>query len=123
MEHEKPYSVYIQTDDQGRVIGINSDAFLPSTDGWEKVAEGHGDKFHHAQGHYLPGPLMDDDGIYRYKLVDGAAVERTQDEMDGDYVPPVQSSSIETRVEQVESKTAELEESLDMLLAGVTGDE
>ncbi len=117
------YTVYIKTDDKGLIIAVNSDAFLPSTDGWEKVAQGHGDKFHHAQGNYLPGPLMDDDGIYRYKLVDGAAVERTQDEMDGDYVPPVQSSSIETRVEQVESKTAELEESLDMLLAGVTGDE
>lgn len=117
------YIVYVKTDNGGRVIAVNSDDFLSDTTGWSKVDEGYGDRYHHAQGHYLPLPLRTDNGVCRYKLVDGAIVERTQEELDGDYVPPVQSASIETRVEQVEGKTAELEESLDMLLSGVTTDE
>lgn len=51
--------------------------------------------------------------------------------IDGEYVydprpvpePPVPTEPIEKRVETVEGKTAELEESLDMLLSGVTSDE
>lgn len=49
MEHEnKPYSVYIKTDESGRITAINSDAFLTSFEGWQKVAEGTEDKHHHA---------------------------------------------------------------------------
>lgn len=84
----KPYSVYVHTDDTGRITDINSSAFLPSPDGWTKIDEGFGDKYHHAQSHYFPDSLWDERGIYRYKVVDGAAVERTQEEMDGDYTPP-----------------------------------
>lgn len=83
------YGVYVRTDDAGRVTAINSDAFLLDTDGWTKIDEGYGDRCHHAQGNYLPGPLWDDRGVCRYKLVDGKAVERTQAEMDADYTPPV----------------------------------
>lgn len=82
------YLVYIRVDDAGRVVGINSSAFLTDTDGWVQIDQGHGDRYHHAQGNYLPGPLMDERGVYRYKLADGAVVERTQEEMDGDWVEP-----------------------------------
>lgn len=44
----KLYSVYIKTDESGRITAINSDAFLTSFEGWQKVAEGYGDKHHHA---------------------------------------------------------------------------
>jgi hypothetical protein len=89
MEFEmQPYEVYVKTDAEGRIITIYSDAFLHDTDGWVKIDEGFGDRFHHAQGNYLPKPIMDDRGIYRYKLVDGVPVERTQEEMDADYDPP-----------------------------------
>lgn len=49
----------------------------------------------HAQGNYLPGPVTDERGIPRYKLVDGEVVERTQEEMDADYVPPMVKPSAE----------------------------
>ena len=82
------YIVYIRVDDAGRVVDINSSAFVQDTDGWVQIDSGHGDRYHHAQGNYLPRPLMDERGVYRYKLADGAVVERTQEEMDADWVEP-----------------------------------
>lgn len=84
----QPYGVYVKTDDKQRIIAINSDAFLPDTDRWARIDEGFGDRFHHAQGNYLDKPIMDERGIFRYKLEDGVPVERTQEEMDADYNPP-----------------------------------
>ena len=82
------YDVYVKPDEAGRITAINSSAFLSDTDGWVKIDHGESDKFHHAQGNYFPKPIMDERGVYRYKLVDGEAVERTQEEMDADYTPP-----------------------------------
>ena len=84
------YKVYVKTDPQNRITAINSAAFLPDTDGWEQIDEGDGDKFHHAQGNYFPQPIMTMEGVYRYKLVDGKAVERTAEEIqaDIDALPP-----------------------------------
>lgn len=84
----QPYGVYVKTDEQQRIIAINSDAFLPDTDGWTRIDEGFGDRFHHAQCNYLDKPIRDRRFICRYKLVDGKPVERTQEEMDADYDPP-----------------------------------
>lgn len=98
------YSVYVKTDENNRITAINSDAFLSSLDGWVKIDEGNGDKFHHAQGNYLPGPLTDNRGVYRYKLVDGKAVERTQEEMDADYAPPEVEPTDAERILKLESE-------------------
>ena len=76
--------VLVQTDDAGRVTAINSDAFV-SGDGWTQIDEGEGDRYRHAQNNYLTHTLADDRGVYRYKLVDGLVVQRTQAEMDADY--------------------------------------
>ena len=76
--------VLVQTDDAGRVTAINSDAFV-SGDGWTAIDEGEGDRYRHAQNNYLLKPLTDERGVYRYKLVDGLVVQRTQAEMDADY--------------------------------------
>ena len=76
--------VLVQTDDVGRVTAINSDAFV-SGDGWTAIDEGEGDRYRHAQNNYLLKPLTDERGVYRYKLVDGLVVQRTQAEMDADY--------------------------------------
>jgi len=124
MESEnKPFSVYIKTDDQGRVIGINSDAFLSSLDGWEKIAEGHGDKFHHAQGNFFPLPLTDENGVFRYKLENGQPIERTQEEMDADYtqpedVPATDAGNLAAEVEALRESNAQLQEALELLLSG-----
>lgn len=84
----KPYGVYVMADDSSRIVAVNSDAFLAETVGWTKIDEGYGDKYHHAQGNYFPLPIIDERGVYRYKLVDGVAIERTAEEMAAD-VPPV----------------------------------
>ena len=105
---EQPYKVLVRTDDVGRVTEINSSAFVQDEDGWTEIDSGLGDRYHHAQGNYLPLPLMDERGIYRYKLVDGEAVERTQEEMDSDYTPPEQKPTTEQRVDALETTTDDI---------------
>lgn len=119
----KPYIVYVRTDDAGNIAAVHSSAFLSDAAGWTEVDSGFGDRCHHAQGNYFSKPIRDERGICRYKLADGVPVERTPEEMDADYTEPEQPVTIEKRVETVEGKTAELEESLEMLLSGVTEDE
>lgn len=105
--------VYIKTDDAGRITNVNSSTFLTDTAGWTFIAEGTGDRYHHAQGNYFPLPFFDERGVYQYKLVDGQVWERTQEEMDADYAAANVEPSTEERI-------AELEEALDLLLSGVT---
>ena len=100
----QPYIVYVRTDDAGRITSINSSAFLPSPNGWTEIDSGYGDKYHHAQGNYFPQPIIDERGICRYKLVDGKPVERTQEEMDADYVPPEVKPTDAERISQLESE-------------------
>lgn len=117
------YTVYIRTDEQGRITDITSDAFLESTQGWTAIDSGYGDKYHHAQGNYFDKPLCDERGIYRYKayqFVDAPAgkiiarffkngeeyviLERAQEEMDADYVPPEVKPTDTERILQLESE-------------------
>ena len=115
------YIVFVKIDSAGRIIDINSDAFLSSLDGWMEIDSGAGDKYHHAQGNYLPKPIMDDYGVYRYKLVDGKPVERTQAEMEADRQGEGEPShTLESRVETLETRNADLAEAVDMILSGVT---
>ena len=81
----QPYRVLVRVDDAGRVVAINSSAFVADTGGWVEIDSGWGDRYHHAQGNYLDKPLMDERGVYRYKLVDGKVLERTPEEMDADW--------------------------------------
>ena len=83
MPEPDPYHVYVQTDEQGRIIAVNSSAFVPAEWGTE-IDSGFGDRFHHAQGNYFLQPIYTRDGIPRYKLVDGAAQERTEEEIEAD---------------------------------------
>ena len=107
-----PYAVLVRTDEQNRIREINSSAFVADANGWTKIAEGWGDKYHHAQGNYLPKPLMDERGVYRYKLEEGQAVERTQEEMDADYTPPEEIPSLESRVGGLETEVQSIKTGL-----------
>ena len=100
----KPYIVYVKTDDANRITAVNSNTFLTDTDGWTEIDSGYGDKYHHAQGNYFDKPLYDERGICRYKLVNGRPVERTQEEMDADYVPPEVKPTDAERILQLESE-------------------
>lgn len=100
----QPYIVYVKVDESNRVTSINSSAFLADVTGWTEIDSGYGDKYHHAQGNYFDKPLYDERGICRYKLVDGKPVERTQEEMDADYVPPEVKPTDAERISQLESE-------------------
>ena len=102
------YIVYVKTNSNGYITAVNSSAFLPDITGWTQIDEGYGDKYHHAQGNYFPQPIMDDRGIYRYKLADGKAVERSQEEMDADYVPTEVKPTTEQRVDTLEATTDDI---------------
>ena len=104
----QPYIVYVRTDDTERITGVNSSAFLRDITGWIEIDQGFGDKYHHAQGNYFDKPLCDERGIYRYKLVNGRPVERTQEEMDADYVPPEVKPTTEQRVDTLEATTDDI---------------
>ena len=105
---EQPYKVLVRVDDAGRVVEINSDAFITDTGGWVEIDSGFSDRHHHAQGNYMPWPLIDERGIYRYKLVDGKPIERTAEEMDADYTPPEQRPTTEQRVDALETTTDDI---------------
>ena len=81
------YKVYVRTDEQDCIVAINSSAFLADTEGWTQIDEGAGDRYHHAQGNYLDGPLMDEQCRYRYKLENGSVVARTAEELAADVLP------------------------------------
>ena len=100
----RSYIVYVKVDESNRVMSINSSEFLADVTGWAEIDSGFGDKYHHAQGNYFDKPLCDERGIYRYKLVDGKPVERTQEEMDADYVPPEVKPTDTERILQLESE-------------------
>ena len=104
----QPYIVYVITDEAGRITAINSSAFLSDATDWVQIDSGYSDKYHHAQGNYLDKPLYDKRCICRYKLVDGKPVERTQEEMDADYLPPEPKPSTEERVAQLEAQNETL---------------
>ena len=78
---DEVYAVYVKADAAGYVLAVNSSAFLTDPTGWAQIDEGTGDRYHHAQGNYFPNFIMTEGGAYRYKLVDGVAVECTAEEI------------------------------------------
>ena len=112
----EPYKVFVLMDAESRVTAINSSAFVDG-DGWTQIDEGYGDRCHHAQNNYLTKPLKDERGVYRYKLVDGVVVQRTQAEMDADFdALPAPPLTTEERVNNVEQRTDALESANDDLI-------
>lgn len=92
------YRVYAKINESGSTVETNSSAFLSDTTDWIQIDEGTGDRYHHAQNNYFPKPKYDDRGIPRYAYVkdgDPKWRERTAEEMDADYVPPVYKPSAE----------------------------
>lgn len=89
--------VYIKIDSENRVTAVNSEIFISDTSGWVEIDNGDGDRFAHAQGNYLPKPITDDNGVYRYKFENGAVCERSADEtaVDMPFPEPVPPTNAE----------------------------
>ena len=89
--------VYVRTDARGRIICCEGGYTTPEDlSGWTEIDEGTGDRYNLAQSNYFPGGLYTADGIPLYKLADGKAVARTEDEIQTDrasIVPPPQAPS------------------------------
>ena len=108
IEQLPPWKVLVRTDNMGRVVAINSSAFVQDTNGWVEIDAGYGDRFHHAQRNYLPKPIYEERGIPVYKYVDGEVVERSAAEIDADYHEPIPKPS-ETDIALVELAALESE--------------
>ena len=91
---QQNYEVYVKTDNQKRIIAINSSAFIDDLTDWIKIDEGLCDKYHHAQNNYFDKSLYTADGVPRYKLVDGKAVERTSEEISAERLEPLKEIRI-----------------------------
>lgn len=66
----KPIKVYFKYNRDKYVTDIQSEIYLDNTAGWHYLTSGIGDKFAHAQTAMLSKPLKDDDGNYRYTIMD-----------------------------------------------------
>lgn len=84
--------VYVYTDEKGRITrceGGYTIGIIKDFAGWTFIDEGNGDRYNLCQSHYFEGGLYTEDGIPRYKLVEGKAQERTEEEIraDRDAIP------------------------------------
>lgn len=64
---DRKVGVFVKTNSEGFITAINSDLFIDNFDGWEKIDEGEGDRFVHAQTAFFDEPIIDCFGNYRYK--------------------------------------------------------
>ena len=80
--------VYIKIDSENRVTAVKSEIFISDTSDWVEIDNGDGVRFVHAQGNYLPKPITDENGVYRFKFENGAICERSEGEMAADMPVP-----------------------------------
>lgn len=76
--------VFIKIDSKNRITAVNSEIFISDFSGWTEIDNGDGDRFVHAQGNYFPKPIIDVNGVYRYKFENSEISERSADEMAAD---------------------------------------
>ena len=75
------YKVYVSLQD-GYITSINSEIFLSQEEiqAMIEIDKGQGDKYAHAQSQYLEKGLVDEQGRYNYKYVNGKAVEVAEED-------------------------------------------
>lgn len=114
MEMQKS-KVYVLPDSSGyitRIDGGYTIGNIKDFTGWVLIDEGYGDRFNLCQGNYFPQPIITMGGAYRYKLADGKPVERTQEEMDADYIEPKQIPTQNDIIEAQVTYTAMMTDTL-----------
>ena len=75
------YKVYVSLQN-GYITSINSEIFLSEEEmsTMTEIDKGQGDKYAHAQSQYLEKGLVDEQGRYNYKYVEGKVVEVAEEE-------------------------------------------
>ncbi len=78
--------VYALPDERSRILRIEGQYSLPDDlTGWVLIEEGPScDRLNLAQSHYFPEGIYTEDGIPKYKLVNGQPQERTEEEIEAD---------------------------------------
>lgn len=109
------YKVYVKTNADGIITAVNSSAFLSDTTGWTEIDEGTGDRYHHAQGHYLDKSLTDENGIYNYLLIGGKPVLRSEEHKQ----PELDRINAAAEIAQLKQKLAETDYIAAKLAEGV----
>jgi len=118
---ETASAVLIRTDEQGRIVAIISSDFLEDTEGWRRIDEGYGSRYRHAQTQYLPGGLRDENGCCRWKLEGGQPILRSAEEIAAD-LPALPFEPDADDIARLSMRMDSFDQSLDMLLMGVTED-
>lgn len=115
--------VYILTDEAGRVLRLEGEYSLPADlTGWTLIEEGEPcDRLNLAQSHYLDGPLFTHDGLYRYKLVDGAVVERSEEELEAEREELPEPETAPEENAALKAQLASLQDTVDTLVLDVLG--
>lgn len=74
---EEKSRVFILTDEENNIVRLEGEYSLPNDlTGWILIEEGEpSDRLNLAQTHYLDKPLMNEEGNYNYKYIDGKIVE------------------------------------------------
>lgn len=106
---DEKYIVYVRADETGRIVEINSSAFLVDTEGWTAIDEGYGDKYHHAQGNYFPLPLYGTNGCANYKLADGTPALRTEAEKAAESAAQVRQAVLKGVITEAQYKKITVE--------------
>lgn len=118
---EAASAVLIRTDEQGRIVAITGSDFLEDTEGWIQIDEGYGSRYRHAQTQYLPGGLRDENGCCRWKLEGGQPILRSAEEIAAD-LPALPFEPDADDIDRLSMRMDAFDQSLDMLLMGVTED-
>lgn len=115
--------VYILTDETGRVLRLEGEYSLPADlTGWTLIEEGPAcDRLNLAQSQYLPKPLYTQDGLYRYKLVDGAVVERSEEELKAERAELPEPETAPEENAALKAQLASLQDTVDTLVLDVLG--
>ena len=105
--------VYVKLDERGRVIACDggySAGNMGDMAGWTMLDEGEGDRYNLCQSNYFDA-LYTDEGIPRYKVMDGAAVLRSETEIAEDVaaLPPPSPSPLEQAQGEAAAYKAALE--------------
>ena len=96
------YKVYVKLNDDKCITSIDSEIFLSEEEiqGMTNIDEGESDKYVHAQSQYLEKGLIDEQGRYNYKFVEGKVVEIAE----GDKPTPTAPKKEPTEQEKINAQ-------------------
>lgn len=124
MDFETKSKVYIQIDNQGRILRCDGGYTTPADlSGWLEIDEGNGDRYNLCQSHYFDGGLYTMDGIPRYRWDGSKAILRTKEELEADRaaLPQPKPTTLEARLTALEAEAEQAKadrEALNILLGG-----